>query len=92
MDLSLVEKQDEFGEFVVMPKIYSTEDLRKMFGLKSKTTIVRWIRSGKMKALKVGRDYRVTESALEVFLSKQGHELKEFIDSQMSLFGQEEDD
>lgn len=92
MDLSLFEKQEEFGEFVVMPKIYNTEELRKMFGFKSKTTILRWIKSGKLKALKIGRDYRVTEAALEKCLAKQGHELQEFVDSQMSLFGKEDDE
>ena len=53
-----------------MENIYTLEEAR----IKLKTsdsTMRRWVRSGKIKSKKLGRQYRITESALQEFVDEQ---------------------
>jgi excisionase family DNA binding protein len=51
-------------------KIYRLEEVRFIIKV-SDSTIRRYIRSGKLKYQKLGREYRITESALNEFLEKE---------------------
>jgi excisionase family DNA binding protein len=45
-------------------------DLAKMFAVKP-PTVRMWIRTGRIAAIKIGRDYRVSEMALEKFIAPE---------------------
>ena len=47
-------------------KYYSCDEIAKMYGVK-KSTVWFWIRNGKLKAITVGRFYRVRQQDLESF-------------------------
>jgi excisionase family DNA binding protein len=79
--------QTESMECVAMPRVYKTEELRRIFQVKTKQTVLRWIKSGNLKASKIGRDYIVLEKDLEDFLEKKGITLKELTENQLSLWG-----
>jgi excisionase family DNA binding protein len=49
-------------------KVYTVEDVAKILKVQNRT-IRDYIRSGKLKALKLGRAYRVKEEDLKAFLS-----------------------
>ena len=56
-----------------MPKkeiiVYTLTELTESLGI-SRRTVYNWIKSGKLKAIKVGQQWRVTEDALNDFLQK----------------------
>lgn len=49
-----------------MEKFYSCEDIAERYSVKL-TTVWAWIRSHKLPAVKVGKQYRVTADALAAF-------------------------
>lgn len=49
-----------------MSKMYTCADVAKRYGVKV-ITVWDWIRKGKMPAIKIGRDYRVSEEDLKAF-------------------------
>ena len=49
-----------------MKKFYTCKDVADRYGVKV-TTVWEWIRTGKLKAVHIGRNYRVTEEALMSF-------------------------
>ena len=53
-----------------MENIYTLEEVRTFLKV-SDATIRRYIRDGKLKYQKLGREYRITESAIEEFLETQ---------------------
>ena len=83
--------QTETTEWSEMPRVYKTEELRRIFQLKTKATVVRWINGGKLKAAKIGRDYIVLEKDLETFLEARGLSLKEMTENQLSLWGEQDE-
>lgn len=52
----------------MIDKYYEIEDIVKMLKL-TRRTIYNYIKDGKLKAFKVGREWRVTETALLEFLN-----------------------
>ena len=53
-----------------MDKLYSVEDVSKILQVHVNTTR-RYIKSGKLKAVKLDRAYRISESDLKAFLDSQ---------------------
>lgn len=51
-------------------KFFTPQEVAKMLKV-SYMTILRWIISGKLKANKVGRQYRIKKVELELFIDKQ---------------------
>lgn len=52
-------------------KLYSSEEMANILGV-TKQTIYNYIKRGKLKATKIGRDYKAKESILKEFIEK-GH-------------------
>jgi excisionase family DNA binding protein len=52
------------------PKLYRTDEIGEHLGLEP-ATIRAWIREGKLRARKYGREYLVRADELEAFLSLQ---------------------
>lgn len=50
-------------------KVYTTEDALEILKV-SQRTLYRYIKAGQIKAIKLGREYRITEEALREFLEK----------------------
>jgi putative resolvase len=49
---------------VIILKFYDLDEIAKILGT-STETIRRYVRSGKLKAIKIGRDYKVSEENLQ---------------------------
>lgn len=49
-----------------MEKLYSVQELCQRYGVKD-FTVWDWIRKGKLKAFKVGKSFKVSESDLKAF-------------------------
>lgn len=49
-----------------MSKMYTCEEIAKMYGVKI-FTVWDWIKRKKIKALKIGREYRIKEEDLKAF-------------------------
>ncbi len=52
-----------------MPKFYKPSEVAELLNY-NKVTIIRWIHAGKIKAIKIGRDYRIPEE-VQKLLGKQ---------------------
>lgn len=50
-------------------KVYTTEDALEILKV-SQRTLYRYIKAGQIKAIKLGREYRITEEALREFLKR----------------------
>ncbi|MBQ2350501.1 MAG: helix-turn-helix domain-containing protein [Cytophagales bacterium] len=48
-------------------KVYTTEETLKILKV-TQRTLYRYIKAGQIKAIKLGREYRITEEALKAFL------------------------
>jgi hypothetical protein len=79
----LWELSEEFNS--MPPRIYKTDELCLLFQVKSRATIIRWIKSGMLKGAKVGRDYLVLEKDLVLFLKSKGLGLEDLQDGQMEM-------
>lgn len=53
-----------------MENLYKLEEARKILKI-SDATIRRYIKSGRLRSQKLGREYRITETALKEFLEEQ---------------------
>lgn len=51
------------------PLFLRTSDVAQLFGV-CRTTVRRWVRSGKVKAFKVGREFRIPIPELEKLLAE----------------------
>lgn len=49
-----------------MEKLYTCEELADRYGVES-VTVRRWIRSGELGAIQVGKGYRIPQSAVDAF-------------------------
>ena len=56
-------------------KVYTIDELENLLHV-TKRSLYSYIKSGKLKAVKLGKSWRVTEKALEEFLSKGTEESK----------------
>ena len=56
-----------------MEKIYTVTEAREYLKV-SDSTIRRYMRKGKLKSQKLGREYRITETAIKEFLEEQARE------------------
>ncbi len=49
--------------------VYTLKELEESLGI-TRRTIYNWIKAGKLQAIKVGKEWRVTEEQLQEFLQK----------------------
>lgn len=54
-------------------RVYTLAQIENLLQV-SRRTLYRWIKSGELKAVWLGREYRVTYEALQEFLDKGGTE------------------
>ncbi len=54
-------------------KYYSPEDIGEQFNIKP-ATVRKWIREGKIKAIKMGALWRISEEALQEFINQDNKE------------------
>lgn len=52
-------------------KVYTTEEALEVLKV-TQRTLYRYIKAGQIKAIKLGREYRITEDALKDFLERNG--------------------
>ncbi|MBM4467444.1 MAG: helix-turn-helix domain-containing protein [Chloroflexi bacterium] len=52
-------------------KAYSPKEVQEMLGI-AQTTVYRWLTSGRLPAVKIGRLWRIPADALEELLSTEG--------------------
>jgi excisionase family DNA binding protein len=52
--------------------IYTIDEVTEMLKLKNSRTVQGWLKEGKMRGFKAGKEWRVTESALNEFIHKGG--------------------
>ena len=57
-------------------KVYTLEELTELLQV-TRRTLYNYVKSGKLKAVKIGKEWRVTEAALEAFLSTGTEEAKQ---------------
>lgn len=50
-------------------KLLTVQDVAHIMGVKAKT-VYRWIKSGELEAVKIGRLLRITEAALQRFIER----------------------
>lgn len=50
-------------------KLYTISDICNLLGV-TKVTVYKYIKDGKLEAVKIGRDWKVTQSALNEFINK----------------------
>lgn len=54
----------------MVDKLYTTEQVAKLLQIHP-LTVLKYIKAGRLKAVKLGRVYRVTETALQKFLEDE---------------------
>ena len=59
-----------------MEKLLTTQEVADYLGL-TQRTIYTYIQSGSLRAVKVGREWRIKESELEAFINRGSGEIKE---------------
>lgn len=50
-----------------MKKWYKCDEVARLFNVK-RATVWRWIRTGKLEAARLGKDYRIEDTALKKFI------------------------
>ena len=63
-DISITDKKGLDG----VSKIYTINDICDLLGV-TKVTVYKYIKDGKLDAVKIGRDWKVTQPALNEFLN-----------------------
>ena len=53
-----------------MDKFYTTEDVGEILCIQPRA-VTRWIREGRLVAVKLGKEYRISESELERFIKER---------------------
>ncbi len=59
-----------------MEKLLTTQEVADYLGL-TQRTIYTYIQSGSLRAVKVGREWRIKESELEAFINRGNDEIKD---------------
>ena len=59
-----------------MEKLLTTQEVADYLGL-TQRTIYTYIQSGSLRAIKIGREWRIKESELEAFISRGSGEIKD---------------
>lgn len=49
-----------------MPKYYSSDEVAEMYGVE-RATILKWIRNGKLTAVRAGKNYRIRPEDMAAF-------------------------
>lgn len=49
------------------PKYYTVSEVMEVFRVKKRETILRWIHSGKLEAIKAGNKYLIHQKALDLY-------------------------
>ena len=48
-------------------KVYTVQDVMRIFGV-TRRTVYEWLRYGKIKAFKAGKEWRFTEESIKAFM------------------------
>lgn len=64
-DVTVTDKKELDG----VTKLYTISDICNLLGV-TKVTVYKYIKDGKLEAVKIGRDWKVTQSALNEFINK----------------------
>jgi excisionase family DNA binding protein len=59
-----------------MEKLLTTQEIADYLGL-TQRTIYTYIQSGSLRAIKIGREWRIKESELEAFINRGSGEIKD---------------
>ena len=59
-----------------MEKLLTTQEIADYLGL-TQRTIYTYIQSGSLRAIKIGREWRIKEGELEAFISRGSGEIKD---------------
>jgi excisionase family DNA binding protein len=59
-----------------MEKLLTTQEVADYLGL-TQRTIYTYIQSGSLRAIKIGREWRIKESELEAFINRGSGEIKD---------------
>lgn len=51
-------------------EFYTVEEVMQVLDIKTKRTIYDWIRTGRLKAFKAGREWRVTREAMDEYITQ----------------------
>ncbi|AIU70445.1 hypothetical protein TEU_08935 [Thermococcus eurythermalis] len=73
-----------------MPKFYKPSEVAELLNY-NKVTIIRWIHAGKIKAIKIGRDYRIPEEEVQKLLGKKKETTRAVLYARVSGRDQKED-
>lgn len=57
---------------VMVDPVYTPDEVAEMLKLKTPRTVQKWLRDGKLKGFKAGKEWRITESALNEFMKEGG--------------------
>jgi len=76
--------------FVIVEKLYRVSEVAKMLNV-SNVAIRKWIKSGKLRAKKVGKLWMIPESELKVFLGEKTKEIRAVIYARVSSHKQKKD-
>jgi len=73
-----------------MPKFYKPSEVAELLNY-NKVTIIRWIHTGKIKAIKIGRDYRIPEEEVQKLLGKKKETTRAILYARVSGRDQKKD-
>ncbi len=76
--------------FVTVEKLYRVSEVAKMLNV-SNVAIRKWIKSGKLRAKKVGKLWMIPESELKLFLGEKTKEIRAVIYARVSSHKQKKD-
>lgn len=63
-----------YTDNAMVEPIYTIEEVTQILKLKNTRTVQGWLKEGKMRGFKAGKEWRVTESALNEFINQGGEE------------------
>ncbi|NJE06942.1 IS607 family transposase [Thermococcus sp. M39] len=73
-----------------MPKYYKASEVAELLNY-NKTTIIRWIKAGKIKGQKIGRDWRIPEDEVKRLLGEKAEVTRAVLYARVSGRDQKED-
>ena len=53
------------------PRVYTPAEVADILSI-TEYTVIKWLREGKLKGIKIGRLWRITEDGLNKFLAEEG--------------------
>ena len=67
---SLLSGDDD--NLVMVDPVYTPDEVAEILKLKTPRTVQKWLRDGKLKGFKAGKEWRITETALNEFMKEGG--------------------